>query len=94
MDNTLDQRLLEPGAQEQRDLKRRIWAESKVVWRIAFPSILSRVTSFGMLVMTQLFLAQVAELDLAAYALVQTVLVRFVRGILVSCQVHILCYNF
>ncbi|KAB1223108.1 hypothetical protein CJ030_MR2G018727 [Morella rubra] len=84
MDNPLEERLLESETQEQSDLKTRIWAESKRVWKIAFPSILSRVTSFGMLVMTQLFLGHVDELDLAAYALVQTVLVRFVKGILVS----------
>lgn len=85
MDNNAEERLLGPETQEQNDLKTRIWVESKLIWRIAFPSILSRVTSFGMIVVTQVFLGHVDELDLAAYALVQSILVRFVNGILVSC---------
>ena len=86
MDNgVLEERLLGSEAEEQFDLKRSIWVESKLIWRIAFPSILARVTSFGMIVVTQVFIGHVAQLDLAAYALVQTVLLRFVNGILVSC---------
>lgn len=84
MDNAVEERLLGSEAEVPTDLKRRIWVESKLIWRIAFPSILSRVTSFGMIVVTQVFLGHVSELDLAAYALVQSVLLRFVNGILVS----------
>ncbi|KAB1223110.1 Protein TRANSPARENT TESTA 12 [Morella rubra] len=84
MDNNAEERLLGPETQEQNDLKTRIWVESKLIWRIAFPSILSRVTSFGMIVVTQVFLGHVDELDLAAYALVQSILVRFVNGILLG----------
>jgi MATE family multidrug resistance protein len=84
MDNgVLEERLLASEAEEQPNLKRRIWVESKLIWRIAFPSILARVTSFGMVVVTQLFIGHVSALELASYALVQSVLVRFVNGILV-----------
>ena len=66
------------------DLKRRIWVESKKIWRVTFPGILARVTSFGLIVVTQSFIGHISELELAAYALVQTLIVRFVNGILVS----------
>lgn len=80
----MEERLLGSEVNERRDIKGRIWIESKSIWRIAFPSILFRVTSFGMLVVTQSYMGHISELDLAAYALVQTLGVRFVNGILVS----------
>lgn len=92
MVNTGEERLLGLEAQEQVGLKTRIWVESKLIWRIAFPSMLARVTSFGMYVVTQLFVGHVNELDLAAYAIVQSILARFVNGILVSCFLSILFY--
>jgi MATE family multidrug resistance protein len=54
--NGVDQeRLLGLEAAEQSDLKQRIWVELKLLWRIAFPSILARVTAFGMIVVTQFY---------------------------------------
>ncbi|XP_024031114.1 protein DETOXIFICATION 24 [Morus notabilis] len=72
------------GDDEGSDLKRRVWTEMKLMWRIAFPSILARVTSFGVMVVTQSFLGHVSELDLAAFALIQSILIRFVNGILLG----------
>lgn len=66
------------------NLKGRICDESSKIWRVALPGILSRVASFGSIVVTQSFIGHIGELDLAAYALVQTLTVRFVNGILVS----------
>ncbi|KAF5937978.1 hypothetical protein HYC85_025484 [Camellia sinensis] len=66
------------------DLKKRVWVESRKIWRVAFPGILARVSLFGTLVITQSFMGHISELDLAAYALVQTLIVRFSNGILVS----------
>ena len=83
--NGIQERLLGNGEIEERsDLKRRVWNEVKLLWRIAFPSMLARVTSFGVLVVTQSFLGHVSELDLAAFALIQSILIRFANGILVS----------
>ena len=72
------------GERESDDLKWRVWREVKLMWKIAFPSMLARVTSFGALVVTQSFLGHVSELDLAAFALIQSVLIRFINGVLVS----------
>ncbi|KAL6335908.1 hypothetical protein AAG906_003533 [Vitis piasezkii] len=84
MDNNIEERLLGSEVEDERDLRAKIWEESKMTWRIAFPSILFRVTSFGTLVVTQVFIGHISQLDLAAYALVQTILIRFVNGILVG----------
>ena len=85
MDSNLEQRFLAHGEEEDKsDLKRRVWIETKIIWRVAFPSILARVTSFGMIVVTQSFLGHIGEVELATYALVQSIFVRFINGILVS----------
>ena len=84
MDNGVEERLLGLEEQEESNLKQRILAELKIMWRIAFPAILARVSSFGMIVVTQSFIGHVSELDLAAYALVQSLILRFSNGILVS----------
>ncbi|GAV57459.1 MatE domain-containing protein [Cephalotus follicularis] len=82
--NTVEERLLSSEALETNDLKRRIWNESKLIWRIAFPGVVARVSSFGVIVVTQLFLGHIDEIDIAAYALVQTIVVRFVMGLLIG----------
>ncbi|KAH7854148.1 hypothetical protein Vadar_010688 [Vaccinium darrowii] len=65
MVDNIEERLL--GTEEDHsDLKWRIWVESKKIWRVAAPAILARVTSFGILVVTQCFIGHISELDLAA----------------------------
>ncbi|KAH6818636.1 hypothetical protein C2S51_002239 [Perilla frutescens var. frutescens] len=66
------------------DLKGRIVEESKKIWRVAMPSVISRVSSFGTIVVTQSFMGHISELELASYALVQTITVRFVNGVLIG----------
>jgi MATE family multidrug resistance protein len=77
----MDERLL--GSNPKSNLSTRIWVETKKMSKIAFPSMLARVTQFGMFVVTQAFIGHLGELDLAAYALIQIISVRFVNGILV-----------
>lgn len=84
MDNGVEGRLLDSQIEKVDDLEGRIYDESKKIWRVALPGVLSRVASFGSIVVTQSFIGHISELDLAAYALVQTLTVRFVNGILVS----------
>ncbi len=69
--------------ESNKELKERVWAESKKIWRIAFPSMLTKITQFGMLVVTQGFIGHIGEVELAAFALVQIITVRFVQGIVV-----------
>ncbi|KAG6411815.1 hypothetical protein SASPL_129899 [Salvia splendens] len=80
----LQERLLSSGNEPEVDLKERVYVESKKLWRVAFPSVISRVSSFGTIVVTQSFIGHISSVDLAGYALVQTLLVRFVNGILIG----------
>ncbi|KAG8367761.1 hypothetical protein BUALT_Bualt16G0106400 [Buddleja alternifolia] len=70
--------------QKSHDLKGRICEESKKIWRIALPSVISRLSLFGTMVVSQSFIGHINSTDLAAYALVQTLTVRFVNGILIG----------
>lgn len=71
--------------EEEGDLKGRIVEESKKIWRVAAPSVISRVSSFGAIVATQSFIGHIGSAtDLSGYALVQSLTVQFVNGILVS----------
>ncbi|KAJ4971773.1 hypothetical protein NE237_004872 [Protea cynaroides] len=54
------------------------------LWVVAFPAIITRVTSFGILVVTQSFIGHIGETELAAYALVQLLLLIFANGILLG----------
>ncbi|KAL2480858.1 MATE efflux family protein [Abeliophyllum distichum] len=84
MDNAMQERLISSEAEQGGDFKGRISQESKKIWRVALPSIISRVTSFGTIVVTQSFVGHISSFDLAGYALVQTLSVRFVNGILIG----------
>ncbi|GLT36482.1 hypothetical protein SLA2020_108560 [Shorea laevis] len=77
----MDERLLP----ETRDsLTLRVWEESKKIWRVGFPAMLSRVSSFGMFVVTQAFIGHFSEVELAAYSLIQIIIIRFANGILLG----------
>ncbi|KAG5232906.1 protein TRANSPARENT TESTA [Salix suchowensis] len=84
MDNSMEERLVSPEELDSGGLKKRVWKESKKLWKIAFPGMVARVCSFGMIVVTQLFMGHISELDLAAYGLQQSILLRFVDGILIG----------
>lgn len=58
--------------------------ESKKIWRVALPGVIARFTSFATVVVTQSFIGHLSSVDLAGYALVQTLGVRFVNGILIG----------
>ena len=76
--------LLSLNAEGINDLEGSIWTETKMLWRIAFPSMIFRVTTYGLMLVTLSFVGHINQVDLAAYALIQTILVLFVNGILVS----------
>lgn len=64
-------------------LGRRVWIESKKLWYIVGPAILSRITSYSMNVITQAFAGHLGDLDLAAISIVNNVIVGFDFGLLV-----------
>ncbi|KAI3421623.1 Protein DETOXIFICATION (Multidrug and toxic compound extrusion protein) [Psidium guajava] len=79
MDDNVEQKLSETS-----NLKGRIWSETKLVWKIILPSMFARVSAFGIPVVTQIFIGHISEVDLAAYGLIQSVLLLFVNGVLLG----------
>jgi len=73
-----------PSEEEEEPLRKRVWEESKKLWTVAGPAIFNRFSTFGIMVVAQSFIGHIGSTELAAYALVMTVLVRFANGILVS----------
>ncbi|KAI3796524.1 hypothetical protein L1987_39197 [Smallanthus sonchifolius] len=84
MDDEINTKLLRHEEEEEGDLKQRIWTESKKIWRVALPGVISRFCAFGTIIVTQSFIGHVNDIDLAGYALVQSLSVRFVNGILLG----------
>ncbi|KAK9191097.1 hypothetical protein WN943_019708 [Citrus x changshan-huyou] len=80
----MEERLLGSEAKDIDDLKGRVWKESKKLWRVAFPAMLARVSQYGMFVITQGFIGNLGEVELAASALIQIIAVRFSNGILIE----------
>ncbi|KAG1338249.1 putative protein DETOXIFICATION 21 [Cocos nucifera] len=72
-------------AEEEEDkLSRTLWVENKKLWVVAGPSIFTRFSTFGVTVISQAFVGHIGATELAAYALVSTVLMRFANGILLG----------
>jgi MATE family multidrug resistance protein len=75
--------LLKSGSEVEEGLGRRLLEENKKLWVVAGPSICTRFSSFGLTVISQAFIGHIGPTELAAFALVSTVLMRFSNGILV-----------
>ncbi|KAK6151397.1 hypothetical protein DH2020_014032 [Rehmannia glutinosa] len=84
MDNGMHEKLLGSEGKEVGDFKGRVYDESKKIWRVALPGIIARVASFGTIIVTQSFIGHISSVDLAGYALVQTLTVRFANGVLIG----------
>ncbi|XP_042513203.1 protein DETOXIFICATION 24-like [Macadamia integrifolia] len=82
MENGITERLLDSNKKDEENLKSRTWDEVKKLWGIGAPSILARVSSFGILVVTQAYMGHIGEIELASFSLVQAINMRFVDGIL------------
>ncbi|KAI4967995.1 hypothetical protein ZWY2020_039038 [Hordeum vulgare] len=74
------------GAEEEEEagLRRQLVEENRKLWAVAGPSICTRFSTFGVTVISQAFIGHIGPTELAAYALVSTVLMRFSNGILLG----------
>ncbi|KAI3906945.1 hypothetical protein MKW92_007762 [Papaver armeniacum] len=68
----------------QDDLPRRVWIESKKLWHIVGPSIFSRIASYSMNVVTQVFAGHLGDLELASISIANTVVIGFTFGLLLG----------
>ncbi|KAJ7971999.1 Protein DETOXIFICATION [Quillaja saponaria] len=75
---------LDDSLEEELSLKKKIWRENKKMWVVAGPAIFTRFSTFGINVISQAFIGHIGSTELAAYALVTTVLIRFANGILLG----------
>lgn len=81
---------------EGEGVKEMLWRETKKLWVVAGPAIFARFATFGVHIITQAFIGHIGPIQLAAYALVGTVLLRFANSIQVtfnmnSCFTSIQC---
>ncbi|XP_019223372.1 PREDICTED: protein DETOXIFICATION 21-like isoform X2 [Nicotiana attenuata] len=65
-------------------LKDKLWDETKKMWVIAAPAMFTKFSTFGVTVISHSFVGHIGSNELAAYALVSTVLLRFGNGILMG----------
>ncbi|XP_057785863.1 protein DETOXIFICATION 21-like [Salvia miltiorrhiza] len=66
------------------NLKTKLWVENKKMWVVAAPAIFTRFSTFGINVISQAFVGHIGATELAAYALVFTLLTRFANGLLLG----------
>lgn len=69
--------------EKARKTKRKIWMETKKLWRIVGPAIFTRVSTYSIFIITQAFAGHLGELELAAISIVNNVIVGFNYGLLV-----------
>ncbi|XP_021740293.1 protein DETOXIFICATION 27-like [Chenopodium quinoa] len=65
-------------------LGERVWEESKKLWHVAGPSIVSRIASFSMNVVTTAFAGHLGDVELASLSIANTVIVGFNFGLLLG----------
>ncbi|PIN02314.1 hypothetical protein CDL12_25175 [Handroanthus impetiginosus] len=65
-------------------IRAKTWDESKTMWKIAAPAILTTVAQFSIGFVTIAFVGHLGELELAAVSVVQNVLEGFVYGIMLG----------
>ncbi|XP_012451671.1 protein DETOXIFICATION 27 [Gossypium raimondii] len=69
---------------EGKDLRTRLWIETKKLWAIVGPSIISRVAGYSMNIITQAFAGHLGDVELAAISIANTVIVGFNFGLLLG----------
>ncbi|KAK1397369.1 MatE family protein, expressed [Heracleum sosnowskyi] len=72
------------GADDEVKHKDRIWIETKKRWIVDGPAKFSRISTSEVTVITLAFIGHIGPTELAAYALVSTVLLKFANGILLG----------
>jgi MATE family multidrug resistance protein len=79
---------------QDQDLARRVWIESKKLWHIVGPAIFSRLASYSMLIITQAFAGHLGDLELAAISIANNVIVGFDLGLLVLLDFSLAIFHF
>ncbi|KAG5410362.1 hypothetical protein IGI04_006681 [Brassica rapa subsp. trilocularis] len=72
------------GEDDELGLTKKVWIESKKLWVVAAPAIFTRFSTFGVSMISQAFIGHLGPIELAAYSITFTVLLRFSNGILLG----------
>ncbi|XP_016684108.2 protein DETOXIFICATION 27-like [Gossypium hirsutum] len=73
----------------KKDLSTRLWIETKKLWVIVGPSIISPVASYSMNIITQAFAGHLGDVQLAAISIANTAIVGFNFGLIAfTCKDH------
>ncbi|XP_024316164.1 protein DETOXIFICATION 29 isoform X2 [Brachypodium distachyon] len=74
-------------------LARKSWEESKLLWRVAFPAVLTEVFQFSIGFVTASFVGHIGVVELAAVTAVESILEGFAYGVLfgMGCALDTLC---
>lgn len=70
-------------SQNENDLVRRVWIESKKLWHIAGPGIFSRISGFSITIITIAFAGNLGNLELASISIAINVFMGFNFGLMV-----------
>ncbi|KAJ4966110.1 hypothetical protein NE237_017959 [Protea cynaroides] len=65
-------------------MREKSWKESKKMWHIAGPAILTAVSQFSIGIVTSAFIGHLGQLELAALSIVQNVIESFIYGIMLG----------
>ncbi|RLN15799.1 hypothetical protein C2845_PM02G18120 [Panicum miliaceum] len=77
-----DEQEKEPNRLIMKRLLRRCWEESRLLWRLAFPVLLSEVFQFSIGFVTTGFVGHLGEVELAAVSVVENILDSSAYGVL------------
>ncbi|KAL6176861.1 hypothetical protein ACLB2K_053493 [Fragaria x ananassa] len=67
-----------------KSLPSRVWIETKKLWRVVGPAVVSRLAGYSMNVITQAFAGHLGDNELAAISIVNNVIVGFSFGLLLG----------
>lgn len=73
------------------NLAKELWVESKKLWVVAGPAAFTRLTFYGMTVVSQAFAGHIGDLELAAFSIAATVISGLSFGFFVSTIQYVLC---
>ncbi|KAL4298343.1 hypothetical protein GQ457_12G016560 [Hibiscus cannabinus] len=82
-DETKSEKIID-NITKKKDLSSRLWIETKKLWTILGPSIISRLASYSLNVITHAFAGHLGDIELAAMSIANTVIVGFNFGLLLG----------
>ncbi|XP_073150401.1 protein DETOXIFICATION 27-like [Henckelia pumila] len=84
LDSSSSVKFIEEDDEQDQTIFRKIWIESKKLWRVVGPAIFSRLASYSTFVITQAFAGHLGDLELAAMSIASNVILGFDFGLMLG----------